>query len=90
MDMLERVALAIFCSGYSPEEVLSGSAASKYGEWPGMSEQSIRQARAAIEAMREPTEGMVEPGALAGEMYGNTDAAATWRAMIDEALKPGV
>lgn len=44
------------------------------------------EARAALKAARIPTEAMVKAGALAGEMYGNTDARATWTAMIDAAL----
>ena len=51
-------------------------------------------ARAAIEAMREPTEGMNAEGYAAAceHDYGDTVpsheiAPATWRAMIDAALK---
>lgn len=48
-------------------------------------------ARAAIDAMREPTEAMtsVRPvAALGGENYllGHTNQAAVWRAMIDAVL----
>lgn len=49
-----------------------------------------RYIRAILTEMREAvTDEMVLAGALAGEMYGNTDAAATFRAMIDTALKEG-
>jgi len=51
-------------------------------------------ARAAIEAMREPTEEMIEAGGGVisewnGDMTPATEAAAqiAWPAMIDEALK---
>ncbi len=41
-------------------------------------------ARAAIEAMREPTEAMVDAGWADATAE---DAIGVWRAMIDEALK---
>lgn len=44
----------------------------------------IPDARAAIQAMREPTKAMVLAGYDDGEP---TDCAAHWRSMIDEALK---
>jgi molecular chaperone DnaK (HSP70) len=40
-------------------------------------------ARAAIEAMREPTEGMVE----AANLHESNGVYADWQAMIDEALR---
>ncbi len=45
-------------------------------------------ARAAIEAMREPTKAMALTGYPGHAGYGDVEAAATWRKMIDEALKP--
>lgn len=47
-------------------------------------------ARAAIEAMREPTEAMCDAGSLAwpsGARYAGGEEAEVWQAMIDEALK---
>lgn len=49
-------------------------------------------ARAAIQAMREPTEAMQDAGAAATDIVISDDSAdfypaKTWRAMIDEALK---
>lgn len=46
-------------------------------------------ARAAIEAMREPTKQMEKAGweMDPGDSDGNTDAKTHWRAMIDAALK---
>mgnify|MGYP000620788965 CR=1 FL=1 len=54
--------------------------------------ESLKKARAAIEAMREPTTRMVQ--AHAQECAGDADEAgpkriaAAWRAMIDAALEP--
>lgn len=60
------------------------------GEWDERTETSKvlwrKAARAAIEALREPTEAAVKRGADAGELYGNTDARSTWYAMVDEIL----
>lgn len=44
-------------------------------------EMSIGMARAALEAIREPTSEMV------GAAPGHSDIRKTWRAMIDEAMK---
>jgi hypothetical protein len=47
-------------------------------------------ARAAIAAMREPTDGMIAEGAIWADERGGEQqhcAAEGWRAMIDEALK---
>ena len=45
----------------------------------------VRQARAAIEAMREPTEALQAAGAHRRE--NRKPVADIWRAMIDEALR---
>lgn len=42
-------------------------------------------ARAAIEAMREPTEDMADAGAI--ETNSEEDAIECWKAMIEEALR---
>lgn len=74
-EMVERVARAIYESGWdltwenAPEHV---------------KDDARRDARAGIEAMREPTEGMGRAGdAVAGIFR----SRSTWRDMIDEALK---
>lgn len=48
-------------------------------------EQYLGRARAAIAAMREPTEAMADAGRWDAEDDGPFPC---WRAMIDEALKP--
>jgi hypothetical protein len=49
----------------------------------------VKDARAAIEAMREPTEAMLNEavGALDSHNVGSHEANIVWQAMIDEALK---
>jgi hypothetical protein len=53
--------------------------------------QSIELARAAIEAMREPTEAMIEAGSTAADhefgTIGLEAAKEAWNLMIDEALR---
>lgn len=46
----------------------------------------MNAARAAIEAMREPTEGMTSPEGTCSEWVNGAEAAALWRYMIDAAL----
>lgn len=67
-EMVERVAQAI-CGDDNPANILTIH--------------RIR-ARAAIEAMREPTEAMVYADTV---KEWPSDACAAWKAMIDEALK---
>lgn len=81
-EMVERVARAMKLRASQPvenlkslEPVLVGSLGDA---WPYL-------ARAAIEAMREPTEGMCKAHWQTCEVGGGN--AAAWRAMIDEALK---
>ncbi len=85
-EMIDRVAKAIKdCGAYTPD-------------WQGADEDLIIMARAAIAAMREPTEAMMEAAAdlhtqegwcatdLGHEADPN-DMGNIWRAMIDAALK---
>ncbi len=65
MDMVERVARAIGKLDGIPDELWSAS---------------VPHARAAIAAMREPTDEMVEAG------WKQRSARTTWKAMIDAAL----
>ena len=52
------------------------------------SENQLRGARAAIEAMREPTSNQLDAGyAAISERQCDDDLAFGWRAMIDEALR---
>ena len=80
-DMEERVARAI-CVGYVA--AIKGSP-QKYG-W----RQFLPLARAAIEAMREPTDAMTAEGGdtPCGQFYPGSQAANIWRNMIDAALTP--
>lgn len=68
-NMIERVAWAMAVEAQMPEAV-------RLEHWP----QILRSARAAIEAMREPTQQMIEDG---GEWYGSEEC---WGLMIKSAL----
>jgi hypothetical protein len=82
-DLVERVARAICtANGVDPDI----EHADKFGEilvnWMNFEP----QARAAIAAMREPTEAMIKAGTAHG---GQTNTDVIWQAMIDAALSPG-
>ncbi len=90
-EMIERVARSMFHAENEPHK-----AETKYGElwdWldvmPAVRERHMTNARAAIKAMREPTEEMIEKGSDArrpgNSRWGNSHG--TWKAMIDAALK---
>jgi len=68
MDMIEKVARAILATGYFEKDGWA---------WTDFTD----EARAAIVAMREPTDNMVQSAVAA-----DTDRD-TYRAMIDAALK---
>ena len=76
MDMIEKAARAIALDvGDSPDL--------DWKDW-------VSEARAVLEAIREPSASMIEAGFHARE-YGMTIAEgsiATWQAMIDEILNP--
>ncbi len=87
-ELVERVAAAVWKAWRGPEEL--GAA------WPDVSERSRRIGRAmalaAIAAMREPSEAMLDAardwsGAKYGKPIGDDAAIGCWQAMIDEALK---
>lgn len=86
-EMVERVAAELW-EAWRGAEGLGGA-------WPNVSKRSRqaghRMATAAIRAMREPTEAMLEPAAailvVAGHLPDVLIVSAHWRAMIDEALK---
>ncbi len=82
-DMIERVAKAIHSKQYNSTTSPYGDPADQKTKW------SKVLARAAIEAMREPTEEML---ATAFKTYNAKHLIALsykkpWRAMIDAALK---
>jgi hypothetical protein len=72
-EMMERVALAI-------AETVAGPGAQPKGNW-------LVAARAAIAAMREPTQPMRGVGELAD--VDGLRFELVWQAMIDAALKDG-
>lgn len=92
-DMVERVARAICASmGYAPDMDASQEFTNRTGPmWMAY----IQEARAAIGAMREPTEAMVEAGAedVASEYDDGKDqkhretARVSFTSMITAALK---
>lgn len=74
--MIERVARAMY-------DYATGSDVG----WPMTNPTPWRKAaRAAIEAMREPTDAMVTQCTDTG--HTRDDARAVWQRMVDEALKP--
>lgn len=76
MTMIERVARAIMRDDFEGDELWESSDKCLRGSY-------LRNARAAIEAMRDPTDGMVD----AGNSLGHEEAPATYyEAMIDAAL----
>lgn len=84
MDMIETVARALYQSDW----IGNGKAPAYEG---GMRDEYLREARAAIEAMRNPTEAM----RLAGHQHIPDDhgdpwasAIEVWQAMIEAALSP--
>lgn len=74
VDVVERVARAICRAMWGDDCPLMTAAAFEEEHWS----QTLAEARAAIAAMREPTEAMLDGRAR----Y----AAAQWRAMVDAAL----
>lgn len=78
MDMIERVAQAIYASSPFPDglEFLD----------PEPWRSCIDSARAAIAAMREPT-GEMRNIIAADAMFGNGSLKENWQAMIDAALE---
>jgi hypothetical protein len=72
-EMVERVARAIAYSETADPEMWSAF---------------VEVARAAIAAMREPTEAMLQAASNAPrEPFAPTEPRDTWQAIIDEALK---
>lgn len=84
MEMVERVARALQSyEGARPNLCLGVCYFSS--DWHDY----VPQATIMIEAMREPTEAMKWVNGIGTQSaYGDAESAATWRKMIDEALKP--
>jgi len=86
-EMIERVALAMwrqreatfpkFTQRMTPDNIDRSS-----GAWAAM----LLQARAAIEAMREPTDAMTQAPTF-NDMFGPCEAKECWQDMVDEALR---
>lgn len=83
--LVERVAKAIFREGFHHDE-LESVVAAKWEEWPESRQQCRRKARAAIEAMREPTNEMVGAGVEGWKANGYLSIQWVWPCMIDAAL----
>lgn len=84
-EMVERVARAILAShDYSKNDGKEGGFESLSPEWQ---EVLLANARAAIEAMRWPTDAMFTIGSNRLNDDGDYDAEDVWFGMIDEALK---
>jgi hypothetical protein len=100
-EMVERVARALFKTEWHPAtERHEGKASLDWErEWPNSREYWLESARAAVAAMRDPTQAMTEAASEAVEKYEDEvrggDLTPTqhclpetvWRTMIDEALK---
>ncbi len=80
MDMVERVARAICCPHGCDGDTGSGKPCDIARE----DRMSMQQARAAIEAMREPTEAMLHAGFVAM----NQTPSGRWKAMKAEGVTP--
>jgi len=85
MDMVERVEAALIAKA---KDQTGG-----FDDYPASGLDYAALARAAVEAMREPTEMMCEAGNDTGAVengvfrISNRDIATVYRAMIDAALK---
>lgn len=87
-EMLEKVARSIIAAR-------AGDAAADYAQqWDNANwREALRQARAAVEALREPSEGMVEAWSDAEEGFDHPTEyylnRSRYAAMIDHILKEG-
>lgn len=92
-DMVERVARAMLASDY-PEDI---GGEMEYLWWDRHGHTYLRYARASIEAMREPTDAMLDEGhnrmdfddslAPDADQFNRSVAGRVFTAMIDAALK---
>jgi hypothetical protein len=82
-EMVERVALAM-------QEAAEGPVMFSANFWPDSNRPDAaytKLARAAIAAMREPTEAMIEASNREWDGRMSHRSSGAWQAMIDEALK---
>lgn len=92
-EMLERVAKAIWAERVRHAKTqgidLEGYGERVFGDGAVVSETNniMGEARAAIEAMREPTQAMLDAARQLGDPYYGAGPDRTWPAMIDEALR---
>jgi hypothetical protein len=99
-EMIERAALALFKKTEHLDPTDNGNPDVEDWGWSAMTERDRDfyrfGAEAVIEAMREPTEPMIEAGTVAMFDYERSDdgdvagCKAHWRAMIDAALSKPV
>ena len=84
-SMIERVARAICRANCTPDMSAEDIDCQEENAW----DMWVPEARAAIEAMREPTEEMLYCGDAQISDWDRTheDVRAAWHAMIDAALK---
>lgn len=68
MTMIEKIASGMFCADFPDSE------------WHPTEDGYMRMARAALEAMKEPTDGML------AATYKDEDGRIVWNAMIEAAL----
>ncbi len=82
--MVERVAIAMFDKG----EKWTTMGGQHWDTAPEVQKQVLRaQARAAIEALREPTEAMLATLSAKDKLWRDTNSTEVWQAFIDGALK---
>jgi hypothetical protein len=86
MDMIDRVAKALFAdyqkSALGPDLTQTWSTLPNYSK-----DHAYSQARAAIAAMREPTEEMYHGVCALNKRWQDSNSAEIWQAMIDAALE---
>jgi hypothetical protein len=89
-EMVERVARAAYFAGEGISDAFNPIHDSHWAHW-WVVDREVHEAmaRAAIEAMREPTEAMVEAGdqAMTSELLVPGDCEYPWINMLSEALK---
>ncbi len=84
-EMVERVAMAIERTHHDDD----ASFEEAWADHDVVRHNRLLEARAAIAAMREPTEAMITEAMIVADVWDDPDmvVAFAWRAMIDEALK---
>lgn len=85
-EMVDRVAAALSPLLFSDDPDVAHRIASPL-KVDAARDKMREKARAAIEAMREPTEAMYEAVSATGKMWRETNSTEVYRAMIDGALR---